>query len=242
MAPRRRFRPRFVPTVAMLVAVALFVAAGGWQRARLQAKEALRERYDAVAQAAPVPLPAIGGKGDWAAQRYLPVSLQGEFDAARQIYVDNRINAGRAGYHVVTPLTLADGRIVLVNRGWIALGESRAALPAAPPPSGSTTVLGRLNLADAYLELAPDTGAGPVWQNLDPARFAARTGLPVLPVIVEQTRSPLPDDGLVRAWPAPDFGIEKHRIYMLQWYAFAVLALVFWTLANWRRESAPADA
>ena len=48
-------------------------------------------------------------------------------------------------------------------------------------------------------------------QNLDPARFAAATGLDVLPVVVEATEAPIPDDGLVRAWPAPDFGIDTHR-------------------------------
>jgi cytochrome oxidase assembly protein ShyY1 len=38
----------------------------------------------------------------------------------------------------------------------------------------------------------------------------------------------VPDDGLVRAWPAPDFGIDTHRIYMVQWYAFALLATLLW--------------
>jgi len=39
----------------------------------------------------------------------------------------------------------------------------------------------------------------------------------------------------VRDWPAPDFGVEKHRIYMFQWYAFAALALVLWLALNLRR-------
>ena len=40
--------------------------------------------------------------------------------------------------------------------------------------------------------------------------------------------APMPDDGLLRDWPAPDFGIETHRIYMVQWYAFALLAAGLW--------------
>ena len=236
-AARRRFRPRVVPTLAMLVAVPAFLVAGSWQRARMEAKEALFAQYDAVARAAPAPLPEIGAEGDWVAQRYRPVVVHGEFDAGRQIYVDNKVDAGRVGYHVVTPLGLADGRFVLVDRGWIAAGASRAALPPAPPPSGVATVEGRLNFTDRYRELEADTDRGPVRQNLDPARFAAATGLPVLPVIIEQTALPVPDDGLVRTRPRPDFGIEKHRIYMLQWYAFAVLAVTLWVLLNWRRET-----
>jgi surfeit locus 1 family protein len=65
-------------------------------------------------------------------------------------------------------------------------------------------------------------------QNLDPARFAADTGLRVLPVVIEATEPPTPDDGLVRAWPAPDFGVDTHRVYMVQWYAFALLAGLLW--------------
>lgn len=241
-ATRRRFRPRLVPTLAMLVAVPVFVTAGGWQRARMQAKEGLSAQYDAVARAAPTPLPEIGAGGDWTAQRYRAVAVRGEYDAGRQIYIDNKVSAGHAGYHVVTPLKLADDRVVLVNRGWIAAGASRATLPPAPPASGRVTVEGRLNFADGYLELKPDAASGPLWQNLDPARFAAATGVPVLPVIIEQTTPPVPDDGLVRAAPRPDFGVEKHRIYMLQWYAFAVLAVTLWVLLNRRREISPDHA
>jgi surfeit locus 1 family protein len=49
-----------------------------------------------------------------------------------------------------------------------------------------------------------------------------------LPAVIEATAAPVPDDGLLRDWPAPDFGIETHRIYMVQWYAFAVLAAALW--------------
>jgi len=233
----RRFRPRLLPTLAALVAIAVFVIAGNWQRERMQAKEALRARYDALVQAAPEPLPTLGAGGDWAAQRFRPVIARGEYDAGRQILVDNRIHAGRAGYHVVTPLKLADAGVVLVNRGWIAAGPSRARLPDAPPPSGTVAVQGRLDVPEAYLELKAEVPAGPVWQNLDPTRFAAATGVTVLPVVVLQTAPPVPDDGLVRDWPMPDFGVEKHRVYMLQWYAFAALALSLWVLLNRRRET-----
>jgi len=50
----------------------------------------------------------------------------------------------------------------------------------------------------------------------------------VLPIVVEATAPTGGGDTLVREWPAPDFGIEKHWIYMLQWYSFAVLAIALW--------------
>jgi surfeit locus 1 family protein len=213
----------------MLTCVAVLVAAGHWQQGRMHDKGSLRAQQDAAGQAGPVALAALPTASDWPALRYRPVVIDGEYDARRQIFIDNKVQSGRVGYHVVTPLMLADGRAVLVNRGWIAQGASRATLPDAAPPAGRVTVQGRLALPTAgYIELAPEVTTGPVWQNLDPPRYAAATGVAVLPAVVEQTVAPAEDDGLVRDWPAPDFGVEKHWIYMMQWYAFAGLAIVLW--------------
>ena len=77
---------------------------------------------------------------------------------------------------------------------------------------------------------------GRVWQNLDIPRYEAATGLTVLPVIVEQTAPAAPGDDLVREWPAPDLGAEKHMSYMLQWFAFAATTLVLWGWTTWRRK------
>jgi surfeit locus 1 family protein len=232
-APARRFRPRALPTLAMFAAVALCVVAGNWQQGRMHEKEALRAQLDAAIQAAPLDLAGLAATADWPALRFRSVVATGEYAARGQIYVDNKVVAGRAGYHVVTPLALADGRHVLVNRGWIAQGASRSSLPDAPPPAGPVSVRGRIAIPPAgYLELAPEATTGVVWQNLDPARYGAATGLAVLPAIVEATSAPVPDDGLVRDWPAPDFGVATHRIYMVQWYAFALLAVVLWLWFN----------
>ena len=225
----RKFRPRLVLTLAAIAAVTACVVAGNWQQSRMHAKEALRAQFDAATRAAPVALASLPAAADWAALRYRSVTATGEYLAQRQIFIDNKVAAGRAGFHVVTPLALGDGRVVLVNRGWIAQKASRAALPDAPPPPGLVTVRGRIAIPAAdYLELQPETTSGSIRQNLDPARFAATTGLAVLPAVVEATAAPVPDDGLVRDWTAPDFGIETHRIYMVQWYAFALLAIVLW--------------
>jgi surfeit locus 1 family protein len=244
-APRapRRFRPGVLPTLAMLAAVAVCGAAGRWQQGRMHDKEALRAQMDAAQRMAPVPLAGLPGAADWTALRYRPVAADGVYRAHAQILIDNRVHDGRAGYHVVAPLDLPDGRTVLVNRGWVAQGASRAALPDAPPPPGAVVVEGRIAVpAAGYLELKATAPVGPVWQNLDPARFAAATGVGVLPIVIEQTAAPVPDDGLVRAWPAPDFGIDKHRIYMVQWYAFATLAIALWLILNLRRPPSPDHA
>ncbi len=224
--PRRRFAIALLPTLAAFAAVALFVAAGNWQRDRMEQKQALRAQLDAATATPAVPLPRAT---DWDALRYRPVVAAGTFDARRQFLLDNRVRGGRAGYEAVAPLALDDGRVVLVNRGWVAAGATRADLPAVPPPAGPVRVEGRVNVPPAgYLEFAREGGAGPVVQNLDPGRFAQATGVAVLPIVVEQTAPVDAADTLAREWPAPDFGVERHRIYMLQWYAFAALAGGLW--------------
>ncbi|MFO1316056.1 MAG: SURF1 family protein [Burkholderiales bacterium] len=229
----RRVRIALAPTLAAVAVVGVCFAAGHWQRDRMEQKLALRAQLDAANAAPAVALPPAA---DWAAWRYRTVVAGGTFDGKRQFLLDNRVHGGRVGFEVVAPLALDDGRVVLVNRGWVPAGPTRAELPTAPPPAGPVRVQGRLNIpATGYLELARDAAPDGVWQNLDPARFAQATGVAVLPVVVEQTAATGGGDALVREWPAPDFGVEKHRIYMLQWYAFAATAAALWLYFTFRR-------
>jgi cytochrome oxidase assembly protein ShyY1 len=232
---RRGWRVRAVFAILTGAAVALFVTAGNWQHDRLRAKQALRDRFDAASRAPPIALPDPGAGFDWTTLRYRPVVATGRFDASRQIFIDNRTHAGRVGYEVIVPLALDDGRHVLVDRGWVAQGPTRAQLPQVAPPPGHVEVRGRIDIAPSgYFELSRAPPQGAVWQHVDPSRFTQATGVAVLPVVIEQTAPLLPQDDLVRDRPAPDFGIDQHRIYMVQWYSFAALAIALWVLLTLR--------
>lgn len=222
-----------LPTLATLVAVVLFVMAGNWQHRRMLEKEGLRAQLDRASAAAPIYLPA--NVADWSGLRYQPVTLSGAFDPAHQILIDNRVDGERVGYHVVTPFRLDDGRVVLVNRGFVAAGASRSVLPDVPVPAGARTLRGRIELPQRYLELGHAVPTGPLWQNLDPARFAEATGIPVLPIVIAQDAADDTGDGLLRNWPAPDLGSDQHRSYMVQWYLFAATALGLWVFLTFFR-------
>ena len=77
--------------------------------------------------------------------------------------------------------------------------------------------------------------AGTLWQNLDIKRMEAMLGQPVLPVIVEQTAPLRIGDDLVRTRSAPDFGVDTHRMYMVQWFIFAAMAAGLWIWFTARR-------
>jgi surfeit locus 1 family protein len=225
--PRRTARPGWVPTVAALATVVLCVAAGNWQHRRMLEKEALQESMQQSGSIAPVPLPAT--VDDWSAWRFRQVTVTGEYDARHQILIDNKVQAGHVGFDVVTPLRLSDGRTVLVDRGWIGAGRSRATLPQSPPPAGTVTVSGRIDVPRRnYFELGTaGVPAGPLWQHLDPARFTRATGIDVLPIVVDATDA-TSSAGLVADFPMPDAGVDTHLGYMVQWYTFAAMAAGLW--------------
>ena len=78
---------------------------------------------------------------------------------------------------------------------------------------------------------------GAIVQNIDPAQFAAASGLQVQPFFIEQAGPNA--DGLVRNWPAPSLGVEKHQGYAFQWYALAAMALLFFVITGFRRGPNP---
>jgi surfeit locus 1 family protein len=138
------------------------------------------------------------------------------------------VHDGRVGFDVVAPLDLADGRVVLVDRGWIAAGASRRDLPSPPVPAGNVKITGRIDIPPGkYFELGDrDAVPGRVWQHLDPARFATASGVDVLPIVVEALGRN--DGGLVRDWPLPEPDSGRNLSYMLQWYTFAAMAAGLW--------------
>jgi surfeit locus 1 family protein len=160
----------------------------------------------------------------------------GTWRSDAQILVDNRVVDGRAGFAAVTPLALDDGRDVLVDRGWAPASAGASRVPRIDAPTGRATVEGRVVVPPArYVELGASAApAGGVWQNLDPVRVAAASGLALLPIVVEQDPA-APADGLVRRWSPAGPDATTHRVYMLQWYAFAALVPALWLVFAWKR-------
>jgi surfeit locus 1 family protein len=136
---------------------------------------------------------------------------------------------------VIQPFRIAGAGLVLVNRGWIAAGPDRGRLPEIRTPAGEVRIAGvrRERFARVY-EPAGAKPEGRVWPNMTPERFAAGSGLRVEPWVLEQHGSL--DDGLVRDWPAPEAGAEKHDAYALQWYSLAVLSVVLLLVLNLRND------
>lgn len=233
-----RFRPRWWGLALMLAVCAATISLGRWQTGRAEEKRALAERFERAGQAAPTAVPAQPASAEALVFRRL--SATGEFLPEFTVLLDNKVYRGRPGYFVVTPMRIAGSAMqVLVNRGWVAAGARREDVPEVKTPAGRVTIVG-FGLEHAPRVLAVG-GGGPrsrVWQGLSLEEFTQWSGLALQPVFLEQHAEIA--DGLVRDWPAPDFGIDRHTSYALQWYLIAALSVVIFICLSFDRGH-PAD-
>jgi surfeit locus 1 family protein len=232
----KRRRPAWLPTVTALFFALLTAWLGHWQLDRAQQKRDLEARYESMARLPAVALTAF--PADWQGLFYRRARASGVFDAPHQIFIDNRIYRDRPGYHVVTPLRLPGGA-VLVNRGWLPAAADRSTAPHAPPPAAMQTMEGILVPAQSrFLELSANSDQGPVWQNLDWKRYRAWYR-PDLPDVLLLQTSPS-NDGLIRDWPRPDLGIARHLGYAVQWFSMtAAIVVLYLYFGLWKPRHAP---
>ncbi|MEU7427265.1 SURF1 family protein [Streptomyces sp. NPDC040750] len=231
--------------ILTLVAIALIptmVKLGFWQQHRYQERTARNDLVSSALHARPVPVERLTSPGHAVTrtEKYRTVTATGTFDTAREVVVRRRTNAdGEVGFHVLTPLVLTDGRVVLVNRGWIPANGLQTAFPKIPaPPAGRTTITGRLK--------ADETTAASGIKNvkglpdrqimlINSSEEARRLGARVLGGYVEQT-APASKGGSPEQISDP--GSEDAPLnyaYMIQWWLFAAaVPFGWWSLV--RRE------
>lgn len=224
-----RRRPVWLPTLAAVVFAALTATLGQWQWGKAELKAAKQAVYDEGERLPVLSWQEAVSLGTEAFYRRVRVS--GRFLPDYRVLLDNRVQDGRAGYHVLTPLDMGQDSVVLVNRGWVEAVADRRQVPTVGTPAGELTVEGILVHAQGrYLELEQGTEAGAVWQNLDLDRYrtwlGGHGGTVLSYWLVLQT-SPT-KDGLVRAWPKPDLGIARHRSYAVQWFSLCILIVGLW--------------
>ena len=245
---RLRFRFRGIPFLATVVLVALGIALGNWQVRRAQEKAAIAQRLHERGAAPPVVFGAGGGAQEHdrvgtgahpTELEYRRVRVTGEFVADWPIFLDNRPHEGRAGFYLAMPFKITGSdRHVVVLRGWLPRDPREyTRLPKYETPRGTTTIEGILVASAGHvLELgaAAPLKPGALVQNLEVDALARASGLGLEPLLVQQTGPQAAGDVLVRDWPAPDTGVDKHRGYAVQWYALAAMAAIFFVITGFR--------
>ena len=235
------FRFRLVPFIAMLVVAAIGASLGQWQLRRAAEKQAIEQRITAQEKAAPLRLEGAAAQvGDVEAIEFRQVAVRGEFLPGWTIYLDNRPHQGKPGFHVLTPLKIAgSGRHIIIARGWTPRDVAdRSRIVPIATPAGMVEITGTARSHASrllQLGLAAPVKPGAIVQNLDVATLAQASGLALEPFIVEQAGSG--GDGLVRDWPRPSQGRDRHLGYAFQWFALAATALLFFVVTGFKRGS-----
>lgn len=217
-----------------VAAVALFVTLGFWQWQRGEYRERLWSQFATDSAAEPI---EVTGRTLLTQPRFTRLRVGGQLDAAHQFLLDNMTRNGRSGYEVLTPLLLADGSTLLVNRGWLAFSGYRDRLPdlgfdaaAAQMLTGRIEQLPTPGLASGRAP-PPTSGDWPrVTSYPTVAELGAALGRDIDPqmLLLDADSGP----GYLREWQAPGISPDRNFSYAVQWWAFAVIALGLFAFLN----------
>lgn len=222
-------------TLASCAAIGLTASLGHWQLSRAAQKIALSSEMAARGGKALLTTESLGNA--LAASEpvksseellFRKVRLRGRWQTDKTVFLDNRQMQGRQGFLVLTPLMLdgTSNNSVLVQRGWAPRNfENRSALPAIDTEADEVVVMGHLAPEPSHtFSLGGDRSKSEfehIRQNLVVSDFRDETGLLLANVTVVQEGAG--SEGLLRDWPAPATGVERHYGYAFQWFALCVL-------------------
>jgi surfeit locus 1 family protein len=221
-----------------LALLVLLMSLGFWQLDRAEQKRVLLQAYGDRPTDAAIRIESDFNPGpDW---RYRRAQVIGAYEPDHQFLLDNRVYQGRVGYHVLTPLRLARGNaVVLVNRGWVPQGATRADLPPLPAPTE------REFSAEGLIDFPPhkvfvlgegedrDPGWPKVLQQVRLELQAQQLGVRLLPMVLLLDKDQA--GGFVRDWNPVVVGPERHVGYAVQWFALAAALVILYLWVNLKR-------
>jgi len=237
----RKSSPVWLRAVATLLTVSLLSALGFWQLDRARQKRDLHALFTERLEQAPLDL-SLHDTVPLADEAWRATRAYGSHGTPTFL-LDNRIREGRVGYEVLSSFTLADGKRILVDLGWVPADADRRDVPRIELPPQALALRGRLapppSTGIALGPPSPPEEVGPgLWriQRVDFAALGAAFGTEYLPALVYLDADE--PGGYDRAWvlPAPDDG--KHTAYAVQWFSMAGAVVIIFLLSLRRRANA----
>ncbi|MBA2657064.1 MAG: SURF1 family protein [Tatlockia sp.] len=231
----RRFTPNWRMTFLSFAALLFFSFLGFWQLDRAHEKKQMLAAQVKLAHEQPLawkptmPLP----------KQYQRVQLSGQY-LQQTFLLDNQHHNHRFGYHVLTPLALDSGKILLVDKGWVAADPGRQLLPridniSAPRPligsvyypSKKTWVLGQV-LEKQGADVA-------IVERIDSKLIGQFLHKSVYPFIIRLDEDG--SSGFIRDWPVVSMPPERHYGYALQWFSMAVVIIILFLALNLKKNN-----
>lgn len=219
-----------VTTLLVLLGTAVCVRLGIWQLDRLAGRRAFNAQVESMRA-----MPALDltneQPSDLTSMEWRPVQVVGKYDFENQTAIRNQYYNDQYGYHLITPLLLADGKAVLVDRGWIpADGNSTSPDWRKYDEPGEVTVTGQIRLGSGkpafggVADALPENGERlEVWNNLDVAKMSEQSPYPFLPVYIQPNASADDAEPPIPFQPVVELTEGSHFGYALQWFTFAAI-------------------
>ncbi|MDG2340249.1 MAG: SURF1 family protein [Paracoccaceae bacterium] len=213
------------PLLLCIVGAGILLKLGFWQVDRHEWKKGVLAEIGGQITAQQVALPDAPTESQ---HQYLSVKVIGEIGSAEVTVLASTKQVG-AIYRIIAPFRTDDGRMILVDRGFV-LDELRD----NPRPIGVATLTGNLlwpDEIDKYTP-APDLKAG-IWFARDLEKLAIQLNTdPVLLVVRQSSQvgsgiTPLPVD--ITGIP------NNHFEYVITWFGLALVWVLMSGLLIWRQ-------
>ena len=218
-------RQALIPIILSLAGAALFARLGAWQLSRLGERRAYNAHLEERLAAPPVVVTSLSA--DSGVGHYRRVSARGVYDFAAEVALAPRSSQGSPGVHVLTPLRLANDTVVMVNRGWVYSPDARTIdFTKWREHEGDTvTVVG---YAETWMgrETAPLPPAQRLVRTLDSTAVATRVGSAIQPYYLVLTSDSARNVARPVRLGEPVLDDGSHKSYAIQWFTFALVALI----------------
>lgn len=218
--------------IVALIAIVVFVNMGLWQIRRLHEKQAFNAILTSRTTVDPQPLDDVlrefGQDQDLLELRSVVVT--GDYRQDEEIILRSQSFNGVSGHHVLTPLDLGDGRVIIIDRGWVPIDLDQPGRQEFAPPSGRVEIEGFLRKTEVRGSFGPvDPPQGMLAQiaRVDIVRLGQQVDGELVPVYVQLAgQEPAQDGSLPAIVPLPQPSEGPHRGYAVQWFLFTAVVLV----------------
>jgi surfeit locus 1 family protein len=220
-------------TILVLAGAAVCARLGIWQLDRLTQRRAFNTHYLEASMTTPLVLEKAPAE-DLTSMEYRSVSATGRYDPSNDVVLRNQYHDGQPGYFLLTPLILADGTAILIERGWIpADGNSEPTDWAKYDQSGDVTITGIIRLGQSKPDVGgvpdPELSAGQTrldfWNLVNLERIGRQLPYKILPVFIQPDPDPKLDHPPYPYQPVIEISEGPHMGYALQWFSFSALLL-----------------
>jgi len=227
-------KPSWFVVVVTAVGIFCLSSLGVWQLQRAEEKKQILSELEAQSDHTlqTLTLPVSEPEN----LRYQHVQLQGQYVSSKQFVLDNQIQNHKAGFNILTPMRIKNTKyVVLIDRGWLPIENSRDDLPNIEVDESMQTISGTLYtpFAEAY-SLGTVDNDGITWprliQYLDFSALSQRMGTELQPFTVRLDQDQA--HGYLREWQVFSFSPNRHLGYAVQWFALALTLLIIFIVLH----------